>query len=190
MEFQSIVVTGFVPFLDNASNPSLAAAAAAAKEFGELATCLTLPVTWRAAAEPGVVHRRTPGLTLHLGLAASAIAVRIESRALNRSGDFPDNEDMCAPGPLDPEAGEQRRVAFDPAGLAAALRGEWSGPVETSTDCGDYICNATLWHSLGRGDATAVFIHIPQMSDGEASILGTAIARAVRLFASRGGFSG
>lgn len=188
MEFKSIVVTGFVPFLGNASNPSMAAAAAAAREFGELATCLTLPVTWRAAAEPGVVHAQTPGLTLHLGLAAASKGVRVESRALNRSGDSPDNEDVCAPGPINPEAGEQRVVVFDPVGLAAALQTVWSGPVQASADCGDYICNATLWHSLGRDDATAVFIHIPQMSEGDASTLGTAIARAVRLFAGRGGF--
>ena len=188
MEFKSIVVTGFVPFLDNASNPSQAAASAAAREFGDTATCLTLPVTWRAAADPGVLHRQTPALTVHFGLAAGSRCVRVESRAQNWSGDMPDNDLVYAPGMMDPEAGVQRMVAFDPAGLAAALQAVWPGPVETSLDCGDYICNATLWHSLGRGDATAMFIHIPQMPDTEAQALGVAVARAIGLFAARGGF--
>ena len=188
MEFKSIFVTGFVPFLDNASNPSQAAAASAAREFGEVATCVTLPVTWRSAAAPGIAHCASPALTLHFGLAANAKAVRVESRALNCSGDTPDNDGVRAPGPLDAEAEEQRTVAFDPAGLAAALKSVWSGPVETSEDCGGYICNATLWHSLGRHDATAMFVHIPQMSDDDAAVLGAAVAKAIRLFAGHGGF--
>ena len=173
-----VLVTGFGPFGDNMSNPSRVAAAAMAAwasdwvEFEELPVEYLGVAVWPRRADPSVFH-------LHLGLAASAKAVRVETVARNRCGATQDNAGLVGSAVIDVQAPENMRISWNPEPLRARLAELSAEPVELSSDCGDYVCNFTLYTSLLHAPGRALFIHLPPMDDDRARRWGRVLAHAM-----------
>ncbi len=109
-----IVVTGFKPWGRHKRNPSeeLAKLLHGRVIAGQRVESKRLPVSYRAALEAvAEIHAISPRLTLHLGLAASAPALRMEKVAVNIADAGPDVEGVEDEGP----ASEDRAV-LPPAG--------------------------------------------------------------------------
>jgi pyroglutamyl-peptidase len=171
--------TGFEPFGTHDVNPSLAAAQSAAGETGGRFD--PLPVTWAVALDRGREAEGGVDGVVHLGLAASATLVRLERTATNLAGKVPDNEGVRRPGPLDPEGPLRVHIlpVWDP--LLMALSRHSPEVAGWSEDCGDYICNATLYRGLcARPALPRVFVHLPLWDPARAAAFGRALGQAIR----------
>jgi pyroglutamyl-peptidase len=175
-----LLLTGFGPFPGVPDNASAILVDALAKRLRAEGAPIDLrieilPTEWKAA--PDLVQLALkdfkPDVALHFGVASETTRFRLETlaqNARNRLGD--------AQGHVH----RRRRIsAILPDQLLAtfpadAIHGHLEAigvPVELSCDAGQYLCNATLFRSLGlslkaRGAAVTGFIHIPsQLADGD-----------------------
>jgi len=65
--------------------------------------------------------------------------------------------------------------------LRSALAHAWDEPVESSLDCGGYVCNALLyWGLRERTDADSLFVHVPGWQAARARHFGEVLAECVR----------
>jgi pyroglutamyl-peptidase len=167
----TVLVTGFCAFPGARQNPSLALLTTLDKRRRRLAR---LGITLKLCALPvvyaGLGQRLTklaettrPDAIVHFGLAKARKLITVETQARNHvnllrpdAAGAPPQE--CAVLSRRPEILKARLpapqivAALRRAGIASAL----------SRDAGDYICNASLYHSLSACDATCIgFIHIP-----------------------------
>ncbi|WP_158542406.1 hypothetical protein [Lujinxingia litoralis] len=197
------VITGFEPFGDNAYNPSWDTAQALAEGLGLQAHLLS--VTYSSAAQFARAHlearpaeqRLSPTLFVHLGLAARRTRLSFETRALNRRNNTPDNVErplnprLPDEQPLRADDLEQRHPHLDLARLCTLyqeLRAPDLPPGQLSQDCGAYVCNALLYHSLRAAElarqrgqiADAIFLHLPPLSPEQAHQLGHTLATVFR----------
>lgn len=191
-------VTGFEPFHEHKSNPSMACALACAetlRTLGEQATAHILPVTFDHAARwaEQTLHatHETP-LIIHMGLAASRPFVSIERDAFNRCGTQPDNAGRSSLLPdelsLRPGAPWCMSTAFDVTTLCDALNAalhhdddDHGAPLlraQVTHDAGSYVCNAIYYASLSVTPHT-LFVHLPELPNPLATRLGTHIAHAL-----------
>ena len=124
-----------------------------------------------------LVAREKPDAVVHLGLAGSRRRVCVETRARNRSSSLKhDAGGRCSSmSSLQPRAAA-RRSTWDAGRLAAALRAQ-EIDAALSNDAGDYVCNATLWHSLRSGAVPAIFIHVPKKRRLAPARLAAALAK-------------
>jgi pyroglutamyl-peptidase len=109
-----------------------------------------------------LINEVKPDVILHLGLATKRSMICVETRARNECTRLlPDAENMCrASGTIDPHGPGLRHARMDTVRLVDILRA--SGlEAELSDDAGDYICNHTLYLSLGSSVPRAGFIHLP-----------------------------
>lgn len=171
---RTIAFTGFGPFAEIAHNPSWDVAQAAARATGGRADCF----------EVSFEHARDAALkpdadwVVHIGVAAVRSWVAIERTAVNLQGpDVGDTPDTYVPKALDERGPSFRTTTFDVDGLRDAIAQRWSGEVRVSDDAGAYVCNATLFHAIGK-DARRVFIHVPAFSCEEAEAFGRALGEA------------
>ncbi|RVU47016.1 hypothetical protein EA187_07750 [Lujinxingia sediminis] len=197
-----VVITGFEPFGDHAYNPSWDAASAMAEALG--ARPHLLSVTYSSAAQFARAHLETrahdPGsriIFVHLGLAARRDHLAFEERAINRRDHIPDNAER----PLNPSLPPEQPLIADDLPRRHTqlplprLREHYEllrdadpdlPPSMLSQDCGSYVCNALLYHSLraaeaarSRGvEADALFIHLPPLSPDAARRTGRALAKS------------
>ncbi|QDV08889.1 Pyrrolidone-carboxylate peptidase [Planctomycetes bacterium Poly30] len=167
---QTLLLTGFEPFLDVALNPS-----------GEIARRLNgrilespgarieihgavLPVSFARAPEAHAEALRRldepPVAIVSLGVHRGP-EFRLESRAGARFGSGqPDNDGLVGaeirlPGP------EIRETPFDLACCAAWLREAGAASVMVSSDAGGYLCERVFRAGLDVPAAPALFLHIP-----------------------------
>jgi pyroglutamyl-peptidase len=168
----TVLITGFGPFPGVPVNatmrlvPELAARATRAFAGIRIATAI-LPTEWLAAPQrlDQLLGEVRPDLALHFGVSGRARGFEVEMRACNRCATSPD-----ASGALPPAAtvrdgdAVQLRAGLPVQYLVARLRRRGI-PAFVSRDAGDYLCNATLYHSLTRArEATGRrvgFIHVP-----------------------------
>lgn len=196
---RALVITGFQPFGSHGYNPSWTAAEAMAAHLGLEARLL--PVVYATAREFArahleAVHPRDV-LFVHLGLAADRAKVNMERRARNVRGTDPDNRER-AEGIMPREEqwlieGAREELVTGLAvdrlvGSYEAVRGAGHPEVQCSEDCGRYVCNALLYHSLaaceaaravGQSRSDAIFIHIPAMEASAAAELGGVLAKVL-----------
>ncbi len=161
-----LLLTGFGPFPgapENPTTPIVQSLAARPLDGAELVTRI-LPVTWHEAEAriAALIEEVQPDAILHLGLATKRNTIGVETRARNECTRLhPDAENMRrASGTIDPQGPGLRHARVDAARLVDVLRG--SGlEAEISDDAGDYICNHTLYLSLGSSVPSVGFIHLP-----------------------------
>lgn len=168
---QTVLVTGFGAFPGARRNPTAMILLELARQRGALARlgidlrCVLLPVVYAkvgSAIEEAVRDHR-PDAILHLGLAARRRHIAIETRALNRAGPLrPDAAGALPRQVLAHGAPQALRSTVPAPRLAAALR-HGGHDARLSIDAGDYVCNATLFHTLRHALAPSVgFIHVPR----------------------------
>ena len=186
-----VVWTGFEPFLEYDYNPSWDVAQTAAESLD--AQAHQLPVDFESASD---AHRAyegdsTPGLLVHVGVAARRDYVAFERFAHNVHGvrdDRPQTsegrDELVPHGPLAMQTEVllgrlvDRYVEYGSADLPRA---------EISRDAGTYVCNAAYYHSLRAFEGSPVnvlFIHIPMMDVERARRLGMHLARIVEPLSS------
>lgn len=167
---KTILVTGFTPFPGAPVNPTQMLMKRLPKRLGPHQHGVAyqfdvLPTTWEARAEVTDALRRdvNPDAIVHFGVDGTRKDINIESRAVNRAirvrldsaGKAPANPQ------LDPQSIRDRTATLPARPLAAAAR--LSGaPVKVSVDAGTYLCNATLWDSIGSG-IPSIFVHVPRL---------------------------
>ncbi len=195
------VVTGFQAFGDHEYNPSFDAARGAAEALG--VDPHLLPVTYTAASQYArailTAARPLPVFFLHFGLSADRERVGFEARAKNLRDNTPDNLEKTLPirmprAPRELVSGDrvERLTLLPLPSLVEAYEelraGDEDAPAaEISQDCGRYVCNALLYHSLRACEAAraeghfgqALFVHIPAMSPEAARAVGSLVARSI-----------
>ena len=161
-----LLLTGFGPFPGAPENPTaqiVQSLAASPLEDVELTTRI-LPVIWDGAEArmATLIHETKPDVILHLGLATKRTTIGVETRARNECSKLvPDAENVCrTSGTIDPHGPGLRLARVEAARLVDILR-EAGLDAEISDDAGDYICNHTLYLSLGSHVPSIGFIHLP-----------------------------
>ncbi len=170
-----LLVTGFGPYPGVTHNPTAAlarrvAASPRLKRLGIEAAAHVFTVSYAvvAAELPRLLDATRPDAVLHIGLAPRERMLRIEMRGENRrrmlhpdvTGRAPSRQRLDASG-----VAERGSTAPGPTLLAALKRA--GVPVRISRDAGAYLCNATLYWSLGHAAGRSpspptVFIHCPR----------------------------
>ena len=116
---------------------------------------------------PKLLAKHRPDALLMFGLAPRAKVLRIETRARNRSGSFPDisgrsllRRQIRIDGPPDLVLPHGRHL------LAAAR--SLGTPVILSRDAGRYLCNYLCWRASEAatedGFSLAAFVHVPPVT--------------------------
>ncbi len=129
-----------------------------------------LPTTWagRQSVTARLREKLKPDAIVHFGVDGSRRGINIETRAVNRATRIkPDaNGQHAAGGPLEPHAPAARSATLPVKALKNAA-GRSGAKVSLSRDAGTYLCNATLWDSIGSG-IPSVFVHVPPLPRGRA----------------------
>ncbi len=189
-----ILVTGFEPFAEEASNPSAAIAARldGTTLAGRAVVRATLPVVFGESRRilARLLRRHDPSLVVCLGVAAGRRAISLERVAINLDdARLPDN---AGAQPVDVPVVRGGPAAYWSTlplrRMAAAIAGAGL-PVELSNSAGTYVCNHLfygLMHLLRKRTGTCGgFIHVPRLRRGlsvarMARALERAIAEAAR----------
>lgn len=172
-EKQTVLLTGFGPFPGIPVNASgllatrLATAARATFPHARF-TSAQVPTEWtqgprRARA---AIIRAQPTLILHFGVSQRADGFVIERQGVNACCPEPDGAgQLPAADRIDPTGPKARKATLPVAQIARNLKA-LGLPVALSSDAGEYLCNAVLFHSLamaksGDHNARVGFVHIP-----------------------------
>jgi pyroglutamyl-peptidase len=171
----TILVTGFGAFPGVKDNPSAAlmsALEARRDHFARLGIRVEpriLPVVYEglAARLSALVDETKPDAILHFGVAARRKTISAETWARNRVNGRAADAQGARPMSkiIDPEGADKRAVRIPAAQIAAKIRSAGIA-ARTSRDAGDYLCNATLYQTLGaQPHLPAGFIHIPMPAE-------------------------
>jgi pyroglutamyl-peptidase len=157
----TVLVTGFEPFGEHATNPS----ALVAKSFDGV----VLPVSYARAADVlrNAIDEADPDIVLCFGLADGDTAISVERFAHNLDeADVVDNEGANGSGAeIDPAGPLAYRSTLPVDEIVAALRAE-NIPATASRDAGGYLCNHifyVLMQTLGPNQIGG-FVHVPAAS--------------------------
>jgi pyroglutamyl-peptidase len=168
----TVLITGFGPFPGVPVNatmrllPELAQAAARRFAGVRIATAV-LATEWTAAPRrlEALLADIEPDLVLHFGVSSRARGFEVEARAHNACMQSPDAAGALPPGVAVRDGGPEVRAATLPVRHIVARLRRRGIPAFVSRDAGGYLCNATLYHSLGcaqeRSGCRVGFIHIP-----------------------------
>ncbi|MBD8077713.1 pyroglutamyl-peptidase I [Cellulosimicrobium arenosum] len=189
----SVLVSGFDPFGDDATNPSWDVARLLGERGPELVgtdvVAVRLPVTF-AGAWPilcAAVRAHAPDVVLALGLAAGSTQVRLERVAINvADARRPDNDGAA---PVDAPVVDGGPVAYWsglPLKAALVALRELEVPATVSATAGTYVCNATFYalmhHVATAGlSSRAGFVHVPRATDLALEDQVRAVAQVARL---------
>jgi pyroglutamyl-peptidase len=176
-----ILITGFEPFGGMTCNPS--AEVARALDGAEIAgrrvvgRLLAVDYARHRTQLEALLEAVAPALYVGFGLATGADMIRIERFGVNLA-DFcrPDNAGVRHTGLAIEADGPAARVATLPAAAIRAALLEAGIPARLSSSAGSYLCNASLYTSLGLCAARdpglrCGFIHLPYASEQVAAIL-------------------
>jgi pyroglutamyl-peptidase len=168
----TVLITGFGPFPGVPVNatmrlvPELAQAAARRFAGVRIATAV-LATEWTAAPRrlEALLEEIEPDLVLHFGVSSRARGFEVEARAQNACLQSPDAAGALPPGVAVREDGPEFVAATLPVRHIVARLRRRGIPAFVSRDAGGYLCNATLYHSLGcardRPGCRVGFVHIP-----------------------------
>lgn len=171
---KTLLVTGFSPFPGAPINPAERLMQRLPKRLGKHQFDVefvfrVLPTTWAGRTEVTEKLREElqPDAIVHFGVDGSRRTVNVETRAVNRA--IRVRPDALGLSPDRPELEldrERHRLTSLPASALrnAALSG--GAPAKLSNDAGTYLCNATLWDSLGSG-IPSIFVHVPSLPRGK-----------------------
>jgi pyroglutamyl-peptidase len=163
----TLLVTGFGPFPGAPSNPSSAIVAAlrgrTTRRLARLGVRLVtakLPVIFAdiPGALAALLRETRPDAVLHIGLAGRRKRISVELQARNRLTTlFPDAARALPAARHVVSGGQEFRRARLPVAQLARIM-----DAEISRDAGAYVCNQTLYLTLGADIPLAGFIHIPR----------------------------
>jgi pyroglutamyl-peptidase len=126
-----------------------------------------LATEWAAAPRrlDGLLADVRPDLVLHFGVSSRARGFEVEQRAANVCVQMPDAAGILPPGErLSADGAEHLKASLPVQHIVARLRARGI-PAFVSRDAGGYLCNATLYHSLGCAREApgrrVGFVHIP-----------------------------
>lgn len=169
----NVLITGFGPFPGVAANASATLAKMLAKAGrshhpGHAFTATVLPVAWGSAADAldAALEEFRPDITLSFGVSHRAKGFVIETVARNACAELSDVDGRRPLSARLVEEGPPERPTRLPVERIIE-RLETSGlPAMLSSDAGDYLCNAIMYHALSRappvGEALLTgFVHIP-----------------------------
>ena len=166
----TVLLTGFEPFADDATNPSGDAVRLVAQAWSgpERLVTAILPVTFAGAAATlrALIAEHAPALVIATGLAGGRAAVTPERVAINlvdaripdNAGARPCDEPSLAGGPA---------ARFTTLAAKAIVRDAAAAgiPAALSTTAGTFVCNHVFYHALdaaaARPGMRAGFIHVP-----------------------------
>lgn len=170
---RTVLLTGFGPFPGVPENMSMRVVEALAFRArrlhpGHHIVTAELPTEWNAGTQwlTHLIDTHQPTLSLHFGVSKRAEAIVVETRARNTCAAI----DAAGAAPcedrLDPEGPDERAATVPAARIVARLKSAGL-PAHLSSDAGQYLCNAILFHALGlhaqsRLPGQAGFIHLPQ----------------------------
>ena len=170
-----LLVTGFGPYPGVAHNPTgvLARRIAADPRLRRCAVeaeAHVFEVSYATVARdlPRLLAELRPDAVLHLGLAPRERMIRIELRGENRRRMLhPDRSGAAPVRRRIEEDGPDLRLSRAPAEPLLRRLKNAGLPARLSRDAGAYLCNATLYASLGatetlRPAPPTVFIHLPR----------------------------
>lgn len=170
---KTILVTGFSPFPGAPVNPTQQLMQRLPKRLGHHQSGVefvfhVLPTTWAARQEITATLRReiVPDAIVHFGVDGTRRTMNIETRAVNRATRV--RPDAAGKSPDKPELlnGTCRlRSSTLPARPLRDVARAAGAPTEISKDAGTYLCNATLWDSVGSG-VPSIFVHVPSLPKG------------------------
>lgn len=167
---KKILVTGFTPFPGAPVNPTELLIKRLPKRLGQhqhgVDYCFdVLPTTWegRETVTDPLRQDVQPDAIVHFGVDGTRKDINVESRAVNHAirvrldsaGKSPNNPE------LDPK-GKRARTATLPAGPLVSAARNSGAPAKISVNAGTYLCNATLWDSIGSG-IPSIFVHVPPL---------------------------
>ena len=123
-----------------------------------------LPTEWMAAPRhlDRLLTEVRPDLALHFGVSGRARGFEIETRACNRCAVSPDASGALPPARAIHEGGAAHVGAGLPVQYLVARLRRRGIPAFVSRDAGEYLCNATLYHSAqprARGEWPARRLH-------------------------------
>jgi pyroglutamyl-peptidase len=160
----NVIVAAFEPFGGRKQNRSQKAARRLAGTPG--LEIETLPVSF-ARISPAVdaLLKQRPRLLLLVGESAEAKMLHVDRFALNLAhAESADNDGAQPRGALLETAGPTARaVPFAVDRLVDTLV-HYDIPARASAYAGTFLCNAALYHALGRtalGGTTVAFVHVP-----------------------------
>lgn len=172
METKTILVTGFMPFGSNETNPSWDAVDALPSRIGAWRVeKLLLPVEYGRAAR--LAYEKALALSadavLCVGLAANRSVVTPEAVGINvRDAVIPDNAGLIRHGePIDPDGPAAYFSTLPVQKMTEAIRAA-DVPAALSYTAGTYVCNDllyTLLHRFSGAETRVAFIHVPPVSD-------------------------
>ena len=174
MSALTILVTGFGPFPGAPFNPTGHLIARLAKlRRPALANVTIIPHVFQtsyAAVDrdlPRLLAKHKPDALLMFGLAPRAKVLRIETRARNASGSFPDTSGRALPGRKIRVDGPPDLAMPHGSKLLAAAR-SMKVPAMLSRDPGRYLCNYLCWRAseaaIENGPRLAAFVHVPPVA--------------------------
>lgn len=170
---KTILVTGFSPFPGAPVNPTQHLMQSLPGRLlspppGIAFSFHVLPTTWAGRQDVTAKLRREtrPVAIVHFGVDGTRPEINIETRAVNRTDQVrPDAAGQLPANPeLVPGSETARLSTLSAEPLCAAARSA-GAPAELSDDAGTYLCNATLWDSIGSG-IPSIFVHVPALPDG------------------------
>jgi pyroglutamyl-peptidase len=168
----TVLITGFGPFPTVPVNATMRLvpqlAQAAAKHFpGARIAAEVLATEWTAAPRrlQALLAEIEPDLVLHFGVSPRARGFEVEVRARNACTPAPDAAGALPPGAMVRDGAAEFMAASLPVQHIVARLRRRGIPAYVSRDAGRYLCNATLYHSLGCArdvpDRRVGFVHIP-----------------------------
>lgn len=171
---KTILVTGFSPFPGAPVNPTQQLMARLPRRLGKHQSGIefvfkVLPTTWAGRKEATSRLRKEvcPDAIVHFGVDGTRRTMNIETRAVNRATRV--RPDAAGASPAKPELGEaseRARLSGLPARALRDAARTGGAPANLSVDAGTYLCNATLWDSIGSG-IPSIFIHVPSLPRGK-----------------------
>ena len=181
-----VLVTGFEPFGEHATNPS----ALLAKSFDGV----VLPVSYARAGDAlrAAIDEADPDVVLCFGLADGDTTISVERFAHNiEEIDAIDNDGAPGSGAeIDPAGPLALRSTLPVDEIVAALRDEGI-PAAVSRDAGGYLCNHVFYVLMQTLDPKKIggFIHVPPASvippDDVVRAAGVIVATCKRHMSSR-----
>jgi pyroglutamyl-peptidase len=192
-ERKTVLVTGFTPFPGAPVNPTQHLMQSLPDRLAEVTSTVrfvfhVLPTTWAGRHDVTDRLRRDirPDAIVHFGVDGTRLTLNIETRAVNRAEQVrPDAAGEIAPAPELVSGAEEARMSTLPAEALCEAARAAGIPVELSEDAGTYLCNATLWDSIGSG-IPSIFIHVPTLPESpndERPVFAEVEAAAVRILA-------
>lgn len=174
----TVLLTGFEPFADDATNPSGDAVRLVARSWRgpERLVTAVLPVTFAGAAATlrALIAEHAPDIVIATGLAGGRAAVTAERVAINLvDARIPDNDGAQPADAPSLPGGPAAYFTTLPAKAIVRDAAAAGIPAALSMTAGTFVCNHVCYHALDAAAATpgmrAGFIHVPYAAESAPS---------------------